>query len=95
MQGTVSKGTACRSLTGTAKSTQEENPMTDQASYTLKVDGMSCKHCEAAVTEAAQSVAGVTAVNVDLEAGSVTVQGGEPEAVIQAITEAGYTASMA
>jgi len=68
--------------------------MTDQSSYTLKVEGMSCKHCEAAVTEAAQSVSGVTAANVDLEAGSVTVQGGEPEAVIQAITEAGYTARM-
>ena len=69
--------------------------MTDQSSYTLKVEGMSCKHCEAAVTEAAQSVAGVTAAKVNLEAGNVTVQGGEPKAVIQAITEAGYTASMA
>ncbi len=68
--------------------------MTDQSSYTLKVEGMSCKHCEATVTEAARSVAGVTAANVDLEAGKVTVQGGEPEAVIQAITEAGYTASL-
>lgn len=68
--------------------------MTDQSSYTLKVEGMSCKHCEAAVTEAAQSVPGVTAANVDLEAGSVTVQGGKPEAVIRAVNEAGYTARM-
>ena len=68
--------------------------MTDQSSYTLSVDGMSCKHCEAAVTQATQSVAGVIEIKVNLEAGKVTVQGGEPDAVIQAINAAGYTARM-
>ena len=68
--------------------------MTDQSSYTLSVDGMSCKHCEATVTQAARSVPGVTEVKVILEDGKITVQGGEPDAVIQAINEAGYTARM-
>ncbi|WP_339137693.1 MAG: heavy metal-associated domain-containing protein [Candidatus Electrothrix sp. GW3-4] len=66
--------------------------MTDPSFYTLIVKGMSCKHCEAAVTEAAQSVPGVTAATVNLEDGMISVQGGEPDAVIQAITKAGYSA---
>jgi Cu+-exporting ATPase len=61
-------------------------------SYSLLVEGMSCEHCEAMVDTTIRAVAGVTAVKVDLAAGSVTVQGGRPHQVIAAITEAGYTA---
>jgi copper chaperone len=58
---------------------------------TYLVPGMSCAHCETAVTEEVSAVPGVTAVEVDLGAKTVTVHG-EPdeEAVVAAIDEAGY-----
>lgn len=34
---------------------------------TLRVEGMTCGHCKAAVTEALRQVSGVTAAEVDLE----------------------------
>lgn len=59
---------------------------------TLKIKGMSCGHCSQAVTEALEAVAGVTAVAVDLEAGQavVTHDGGNIEAMKEAVDEAGY-----
>lgn len=39
----------------------------------LKVDGMSCEHCVKAVTKAVGALKGVTAVEVDLSAKTVTV----------------------
>ena len=60
----------------------------------IKVSGMSCEHCAATVEKAAKSVAGVTAAKVDLEAGSVEVEGSfDREHVVQAINAAGYQAS--
>ena len=41
---------------------------------TIKVDGMSCEHCEMAVKKAVSALPGVTGVTVDLEAGTVTIQ---------------------
>jgi copper chaperone len=57
----------------------------------LKVSGMHCDHCVAAVTRAVKAVASVRDVAVDLASGEVTVQG-EPDeqAVRAAITEEGY-----
>jgi copper chaperone len=56
------------------------------------VPGMSCAHCEAAVTEAVRSVTGVTAVSIDLASKRVEVTGTElPDAAIRAaIEDAGY-----
>jgi copper chaperone CopZ len=53
---------------------------------------MSCGHCKAAVTEEVEQVAGVTAVEVDLETKLVVVRGEavSDEAVRVAIGEAGY-----
>ncbi len=62
------------------------------AEYRLKVDDMSCQHCVRAVREAALGVEGVTAAEVDLEAGTVRVSGGRPHQVIAAIVKAGYPA---
>jgi len=45
--------------------------MTDQV---LNVQGMSCEHCRMAVTRAVSAVPGVAGVEVDLEAGTVTVR---------------------
>jgi copper chaperone len=57
----------------------------------LKVSGMHCDHCVAAVTRAVQAVPSAGPVAVDLASGAVTVHG-EPdaEAVRAAITAEGY-----
>lgn len=39
---------------------------------TMKVKGMSCQHCVAAVKKALESLPGLSQVNVNLEAGEVT-----------------------
>jgi copper chaperone len=56
------------------------------------VPGMSCGHCEAAVTREVGAVAGVAAVDVDLESKLVTVRGEALDRyeIVAAIDEAGY-----
>jgi copper ion binding protein len=60
----------------------------------LKVNGMSCSHCEAAVAKASESVDGVKKAKADLKKGCVTVEfdsaKAQPDAIKAAITEAGY-----
>jgi copper chaperone CopZ len=60
------------------------------ATYT--VTGMTCGHCVSAVTEEVTAVPGVTGVDVDLAAGSVTIDGTEPErtALADAVAAAGF-----
>lgn len=65
--------------------------MTTTAEYT--VNGMSCGHCVAAVTEELTAIAGVTGVDVDLESGRVQVSSDAPIApadIAAAVVEAGY-----
>jgi copper chaperone len=60
---------------------------------TFTVTGMTCGHCVSAVTEEVSQVAGVTAVDVDLESGGLTVTSEAPvdeSAVRAAVEEAGY-----
>lgn len=60
-------------------------------SYT--VIGMTCEHCVASVTEEVTEIPGVTAVDVDLATGALTVTATEPlpdDAVRGAVEEAGY-----
>lgn len=61
-------------------------------SLTLSVPGMTCGHCEAAVTKEVSSVAGVTAVEVDLDTKLVTVTGAglDRDAIVAAIDDAGF-----
>lgn len=59
----------------------------------LKVEGMSCEHCKAAVTNGLKEVAGVTAVEVNLEKKEVAVQHNEVvtvDAIKEAIEDQGY-----
>ncbi len=59
---------------------------------TYSVPDVSCEHCRAAITSEVSVVPGVEAVDVDLEAKTVTVTG-EPldeGAIIAAIADAGY-----
>jgi copper ion binding protein len=58
------------------------------------VQGMTCGHCVAAVTEEVGAITGVTGVEVDLESGRVTVTAeADPtrDAMTAAVDEAGYT----
>ena len=57
------------------------------------VNGMTCSHCVASVTEEVSEVAGVTDVDVDLASGRLSVTSSEPVdtgAVRAAVAEAGY-----
>ena len=57
----------------------------------LKVSGMTCGHCVTAVTNAVKRVPSVESVLVDLQHGSVAVEGHpDAQAVRAAITEEGY-----
>jgi copper chaperone CopZ len=59
---------------------------------TFTVPGMTCGHCEAAVTTEVSAIAGVTSVAVDLETKLVTVEGEDLDAdhIVAAIDEAGF-----
>lgn len=66
----------------------------DLPSFCLSVGNMTCEHCQGRVEAAARAVAGVRSARVDLAAGTLTVAGGDPEAVIRAVIEAGYPAAL-
>ncbi len=60
---------------------------------TLRIKGMSCGHCVKAVEKALSEVPGVEKVQVDLAAGTATVDAAGPldmEAVRRKIEKAGY-----
>ncbi|HWP13468.1 MAG TPA: heavy-metal-associated domain-containing protein [Ramlibacter sp.] len=55
------------------------------------VQGMTCGHCEKAVTQAVKSVDPQAKVAIDRPAGKVEVQTSEPrEAIAKAIVDEGY-----
>ena len=61
--------------------------------HTFTVQGMTCGHCIASVTEEVEEIAGVEHVDVVLETGAVTVTSSQPLddiAVRTAVEEAGY-----
>ncbi len=61
----------------------------------MKITGMRCGHCKAAVEKALSGVAGVDRVQVSLEAGSAEVEGSpNPTALIEAVKEEGYSAEL-
>ena len=60
---------------------------------TIKVQGMSCGHCTAAVTKALENIEGVTNVTVDLQTATAEWQEEQPvdrEQVKQAILAIGF-----
>lgn len=63
------------------------------ATYT--VEGMTCGHCVAAVTEEVGQIPGVTDVNVTLDGGRLVVTSDAPvdfDRIVEAVAEAGdYT----
>jgi copper chaperone CopZ len=58
----------------------------------FKVEGMTCAHCVAAVEQEVHAVAGAQEVEVELASGTLTVRGDgvDPDAVREAVQEAGY-----
>ena len=57
----------------------------------FQVEGMSCGHCVAAITEAVKAVDAKAQVQVDLAGKSVSVEGSDlKEAIATAIADAGY-----
>lgn len=70
---------------------QEDEPMDKE--IVLIVDGMTCGHCTARVEKALKELTGVSDAQADLESKRVTVKTDgtvEKEAMVSAITEAGY-----
>ena len=61
----------------------------------LNISGMTCGHCQTAVTKALQSVPGVQNAEVDLKTGQARVEGeADLQALLAAVTEEGYTAQV-
>lgn len=83
--------------TGSREADQVSNDNTNkerenEAMITMKINGMMCAHCKAAVEKALGGVAGVEKAEVNLEekAAYVTGEGVSKDALKDAVTEAGY-----
>jgi copper chaperone CopZ len=64
----------------------------------LRIEGMGCDGCVAAVSEALRQVPGVRRVSVELEAGSAEVEIAPPAGaalLVAAVERAGYDAAVA
>ncbi|QDZ14274.1 heavy-metal-associated domain-containing protein [Humibacter ginsenosidimutans] len=62
---------------------------------TFRVTGMSCSHCEHAVTDEVAKIDGVTGIDVSAQTGLLAVDSDgavSDEAVLRAVDEAGYSA---
>lgn len=59
---------------------------------TFHVKGMTCGHCERAVTQAVKTLDPQAAIRIDRATGKVEVDSSQPrEAIAAAIVEEGYT----
>jgi copper chaperone CopZ len=68
-------------------------PRTFIGATTFTVTGMTCAHCQRAVSEEISGVDGVESVTVDLTSGTVTVTASRPvdrADIASAVDEAGY-----
>jgi copper chaperone CopZ len=69
-------------------------PRTFIGSTTFNVNGMTCAHCQRAVTQEITAIDGVESVTVELATGTVTVTTARPvdrADIAAAVYEAGYT----
>ena len=72
----------------------ENTPRIFIGATTFHVAGMTCGHCQRAVTEEISRVPGVQGVTVELATGNVTVTAAQPvdrADIAAAVDEAGYT----
>ena len=64
--------------------------------HLLTVSGMSCGHCERAITQALQQLDPQAKVHIDRLRSSVQIDSSQPrDRLVQAITEEGYTVAPA
>ena len=73
---------------------RNDTPRTFVGTTTFAVTGMTCSHCEHAVTSEISAIDGVDTVTVDLATGAVSVTATKPvdrADIAQAVDEAGYT----
>lgn len=62
----------------------------------LKITGMTCGHCQTAVTKALKGVPGVRDARVDLQNGTAVVEGdADPSKLVEAVVDEGYGAQAA
>ena len=64
--------------------------MTNSATTTYSVPEISCGHCKSTIEAAVQGLGDVARVEVDIEAKTVTVEGGDRSTILTAIEDAGY-----
>jgi len=97
--GLKDTGAGCACCAAPRTSTTQQQPADAGVSTTLLVEGMTCGHCVASVTEELSAVPGVDDVSVALTTGgtsTVTVRSSTPvdaDALRVAVAEAGYTVS--
>jgi len=61
----------------------------------LNISGMTCGHCQTAVTKALKNVPGVKNAQVDLQTGTALIEGQvDTQALVAAVTEEGYGAQV-
>ncbi|WP_326697560.1 heavy-metal-associated domain-containing protein [Streptomyces sp. NBC_01754] len=83
---------SCCSPTGSCSDEAAEAP-SDGVTTVYEVTGMTCGHCEGAVSEEISALEGVTSVTAEASSGRVTVTSAAalPEDVVRAaVDEAGY-----
>jgi len=62
----------------------------------LSIEGMTCQHCVNAVKTALTAIDGVTSADVSLDPGQALIEGqADTQALIDAVTEEGYSAQVA
>lgn len=69
-------------------------PRTFVGATAFQVTGMTCAHCQRAVSDEIAAVDGIETVTVDLASGTVTVTAGRPvdrADIAAAVDEAGYS----
>jgi len=65
------------------------------ATTTFRVAGMSCSHCEHAISDEVSKIDGVQNLHVSAQTGLLSIEAGtaiDDEAVLAAVDEAGYSA---
>ena len=84
---------SCCSTDGSCQSGTTVDVQTGGITTVYKVSGMTCGHCEGAISQEVSALDGVTAVTATAKTGEVTVTSAAPldvAAVRAAIDEAGY-----
>ncbi|MET8515633.1 heavy-metal-associated domain-containing protein [Streptomyces sp. NPDC005077] len=84
---------SCCSTDGSCHSDAGADAQSGEVTTVYKVSGMTCGHCEGAVSQEISALGGVTAVTAVAKTGEVTVTSAAPldeEAVRATVDEAGY-----